>query len=127
MLGLALLGYTKPLASRFVGAFLVTAAGSANTPMNLTWQSNNIRGQWKRALTSALSIGAGGIGGIIGGTVFRTQDAPTYHPGVIATMLANSLMIAVCLLLILKYIKANRRVEAGGKPIEGLDSFKYTL
>ncbi|KAH0836099.1 phthalate transporter [Fonsecaea pedrosoi] len=126
ILGLGLLGYTHAVASRLVGAFLVTAAGSANIPAALAWQANNVRGHWKRALTSAMAVGAGGIGGIVGGTVFRTEDAPTYHPGIIATLVANSLMILVCALLNIKFYRANRRAEAGGKPIEGLASFRYT-
>lgn len=42
---------------------------------------NNIVGQTKRAFTSALVIGAGGIGGIVASTVFRSVDAPGYRPG----------------------------------------------
>ncbi|KAF9894002.1 hypothetical protein FE257_008973 [Aspergillus nanangensis] len=125
--GLSLLGFTKPTASRFAGAFLATAAGSANLPATLTWQANNVRGQWKRALTSALSVGAGGVGGIVGGTVFRTDDAPDYRPGIIATLLANGLMIVISLLLVLKYHLANKRAAGGGKLIESLEGFRYTL
>lgn len=45
----------------------------------LTYQANNIRGQWKRALCSATLVGTGGIGGIIGSTIFRAQDKPGYR------------------------------------------------
>lgn len=127
MIGLCLLGFTTHTASRLVGAFIVTASGSSNLPSTLSWQSNNVRGQWKRALTSALSVGAGGIGGIIGGTVFRTQDAPDYQPGIIAALIANSLIIFISLLLVLKYHRANKRAEGGMGLIEGLESFRYTL
>lgn len=67
------------------------------------------------------------MGGIIGGTVFRTDDAPEYLPGIIATLVANGLLAIISLLLVWKYHRANKRVESGGKPIEGLDSFRYTL
>lgn len=95
-------------------------------PCILTYQANNIRGQWKRALASATLVGAGGIGGIVGSTVFRSQDAPGYIPGIIACLLANGLIIAIVLLLDFKFWRANKRVDAGGKPIEGLPGFKYT-
>ncbi|KAL3484695.1 major facilitator superfamily domain-containing protein [Aspergillus germanicus] len=127
VIGLSLLGFTTPTASRLVGAFLTTAAGSANLPSTLAWQANNIRGQWKRALTSALSVGAGGIGGIIGGTVFRTEDAPGYRPGIITTLLANGLMVVITLAMVVKYHRANRRAESMGEVIEGLEGFRYTL
>ncbi|KAF4548224.1 High-affinity nicotinic acid transporter-like protein 2 [Elsinoe fawcettii] len=127
LLGLGLLGYTKNVGVRYFGVFLATAGCNANIPAVLTWQANNIRGQWKRALCSATLVGAGGIGGIIGSTVFREQDKPHYHPGMMATMIASALIIVISLLLDLKFIRANRRVDAGGKPIEGLVGFKYTL
>jgi hypothetical protein len=48
----------------------------------MTWQANNIRGQWKRALCSATLVMSGGLGAIVGSTVFRSQDAPSYRPGI---------------------------------------------
>lgn len=92
-----------------------------------TSRSNNIRGQWKRALTSATLVGGGSIGGIFGTTVFRAKDAPGYRPGLMATMLANAVCVLIVAALMFKFHRANKRVDAGGKPIEGLVGFKYTL
>lgn len=74
-------------------------SGNANVPCILTYQANNIRSQWKRALCSATLVGTGGIGGIIGSTVFRSQDAPAYLPGMYAAMIANALIIVITLAL----------------------------
>ena len=49
-------------------------------------QANNIRGQWKRAFCSATLTGMGGIGGVAGSLVFRSQDRPEYLPGMVATI-----------------------------------------
>lgn len=95
-------------------------------PCVLTYQANNIRGQWKRALASATLVGSGGIGGIIGSTVFRSQDNPEYVPGIIATLIANGTIILVVLLLDWKFYRANKRAAAGGKPVAGLEGFRYT-
>ncbi|KAL4789437.1 major facilitator superfamily domain-containing protein [Aspergillus venezuelensis] len=127
LLGLGLLGYVDSPAPRYFGVFLATIAGNANCPALVSWQSNNIRGQWKRALTSATLIGGGSIGGILGTTVFRAQDAPDYIPGLLTTMLANAIIIVLVGALTLKFHRANKRVDAGGKAIEGLAGFKYTL
>lgn len=127
LLGLALLGFVKNVGVRYFGVFLATSAANANVPCVLTWQANNIRGQWKRALCSATLVGAGGIGGIIGGTVFREQDAPHYIPGITACMLAAGLIIVIALALDFKFTRANRRAASGGKVIEGLAGFRYTL
>jgi hypothetical protein len=72
-------------------------------------------------------VGAGGVGGIIGGTVFRTQDAPNYVPGITACMIAAGLIIVTTLLLNLKFWLANKRADRGEKIIEGLEGFRYTL
>jgi kynureninase len=42
---------------------------------------NNVVGQTKRAFTSALVIGFGGIGGIVASLSFRTKDIPYYRSG----------------------------------------------
>ena len=127
LIGLPMLGFSKNVGVRYFGVFLATTAANANVPCVLTWQANNIRGQWKRAFCSATLVGFGGIGGIIGSTVFREQDKPGYIPGIIACIVASVLIIVVSLLMDLKFTLANKRVANGGKPIEGLQGFKYTL
>jgi hypothetical protein len=67
------------------------------------------------------------IGGIIGTTVFRAKDAPNYRPGMLACLLANALIVLIVIALSFKFHRANKRVDAGGKAIEGLPGFKYTL
>merc|ERR1712070_1150484 len=66
IVGLALLGFTENNGARYFGVFLATISANSNIPCILTYQANNIRGQWKRALASATLVGAGGIGGIVG-------------------------------------------------------------
>jgi len=127
ILGLALLGFTKNVGLRYFGVFLATTSANSNVPCILTFQANNIRGQWKRALCSATLVGAGGIGGIVGSTVFRSQDKPAYRPGMYATILASALIVVITAALDWKFARANKRAAAGGKAIEGLPGFRYTL
>lgn len=44
-----------------------------------------------------------------------------------ATILASCLVVVITLLLSLKFHRANKRAAAGGKIIEGLEGFRYTL
>jgi MFS family permease len=127
LIGLPLLGFVKNNGGRYFGVFLATICANANVPAVLTYQANNIRGQWKRAFCSATLVGAGGIGGIIGSTVFREMDAPGYRPGIEACMIANGLILIIVGVLTLKFGRANKRAEAGGKAIEGQEGFRYTL
>jgi len=44
-----------------------------------------------------------------------------------ATLIASSLVVIITSLLMLKFHLANKRAASGGKPIEGLEGFRYTL
>jgi hypothetical protein len=71
----------------------------------------------------------GGIGGIIGSLVFRSQDKPTYHPGLYATMTSQVIIVLIVGILSLTFIRANRRADRGQGVIEGAieRGFRYTL
>lgn len=126
LIGIPLLGFASSSSVRYFGVFLATTSCNANVPTILTFQANNIRGQWKRALASATLVGAGGIGGIVGSTVFREQDKPGYKPGMYACILASALIVVITCLLEFKFWRANKRAASGGKVIEGLPGFRYT-
>lgn len=84
IMGLALIGWTKNTGVRYFGVFLTTGGANASVPAAMTYQANNIRGQWKRGFASATFVAAGALGGIAGSLVFRTRDSPTFHPGLYA-------------------------------------------
>lgn len=86
LVGLPILGFAESGAVRYFGVFLATAGANANVPATMAYQANNIRGQWKRAFCSATLTGFGGIGGIAGSLIFRSQDAPAYVPGMIGVI-----------------------------------------
>lgn len=82
IVGLVVMTWSKSIGARYFGTFLVTAGVQANIPCAMAYQANNIRGQWTRAFGSATLVGFGGLGGISGSLIFRTQDAPKYLNGV---------------------------------------------
>ncbi|GAB1206000.1 hypothetical protein APSETT445_004681 [Aspergillus pseudonomiae] len=86
LVGISLMGLAKGNGVRYFGVFLVTGGVNASAPTALAYQAGNIRGQWKRAFASAMMIGMGGVGGIAGSLVFRSQDAPEYYPGIYANL-----------------------------------------
>jgi hypothetical protein len=71
LVGIPIMGWHPSPAVRYFGVFLVTAGANSNVPATMTYQANNIRGQWKRAFCSAIFVGFGGLGGISGSLVFR--------------------------------------------------------
>ncbi|KAB8259912.1 major facilitator superfamily domain-containing protein [Aspergillus pseudonomiae] len=125
--GLALLGWVASPGVQYFGAILVTSGSNANVPTNLAWQANNIRGKWKRSFCNALLIMGGGIGGIVGSLVFRSQDAPTYRPGIIASIVASVITMLISVVLMLRMRALNRKAATGGIVLEELAGFKYTL
>ena len=69
----------------------------------------------------------GGVGGIAGSTVFRSQDAPAYHPGIYAAIVANCLIIITVGLLSVHFFMSNKKARRGQKIIEGQQGFLYTI
>ncbi|EXJ68736.1 uncharacterized protein A1O5_08530 [Cladophialophora psammophila CBS 110553] len=126
-IGLPLMAFTKNNGSMYFGAFLSTVAVNANIPCIMAYQANNIRGHWKRAFSSALFVGMGGVGGIAGSLVFRSKDAPGYLPGIIACIVSQGIMIAILLVTSLIFMRQNRKADAGQVVIEGLPGFRYTI
>ena len=95
--------------------------------LNVCHQANNIRGQWKRAFCSALLVGFGGIGGIAGSLVFRSEDAPVYRPGIYAAIACNGLILVIVCVLTIYFRICNRKADLGLIIIEGMHGFRYTI
>ncbi|KAJ5641218.1 MFS general substrate transporter [Penicillium lividum] len=126
IIGLPLMGFTKGNASRLVGAFLTTMGANSNIPAAMAYQANNIRGQWKRAISSAIFVGLGASGGMTGSLVYRSQDSPTYHPGILTCVGLSGLIIVIVALLSTRFYMLNRKASRGELVIAGLPDFRYT-
>lgn len=118
IIGLPLMGWATDPRVRYLGIFFTTAGANSNVPAVMTYQANNIRGQWKRAFCSAILVGFGGIGGISGSLVFRNQDAPNYHPGLYACIACSLLSILIVAGLTLHFRIENAKAERGEKELE---------
>ncbi|CBF71440.1 hypothetical protein AN6778.2 [Aspergillus nidulans FGSC A4] len=127
LIGLPIMGFAKSAAVRYFGVFLTTAGANANIPASMAYQANNIRGQWTRAFASATLVAFGGIGGIAGSLVFRSQDAPEYIPGIWAVIACQLCLLIVVGALSLYFWICNRKADRGEKIIEGSPDFRYTL
>jgi len=127
IVGLALVGFHSNSKVRYFGVFFATAGANANVPVCMAYQANNIRGQWKRAFCSATLVGFGSLGGIVGSTVFRSEDRPGYVPGI---SVAIGSQVVVCLAvaaLTLDFKRQNGKADRGEKVLEEGDaSFRYT-
>lgn len=84
----------------------------------MSYQANNIRGQWKRAFCSATLVGMGGVGGIAGGLIFRFQDAPSYRPGLYACIACCILTLIIVGLITLSSWRLNKKADRGEIELE---------
>lgn len=118
LIGLPIMGWANSAGVRYFGVFLVTAGANSNIPATMSYQANNIRGQWKRAFCSATLVGFGGIGGIAGSLVFRAQDAPDYRPGLYACIACCLLNICLVSVISVFFWRANKSADRGERVIE---------
>ncbi|KAI0857214.1 major facilitator superfamily domain-containing protein [Xylaria cubensis] len=131
LIGLPILGWHPDPKIRYLGSFLLVAGANSNVPATLAYQATNIRGQWKRAIGSAIMVGFGGIGGIAGSLVFRSQDNPEYRPGLWACIAVSLLNIILVGILSISFYFDNKKADRGEKELEADDEgfqpgFRYT-
>jgi len=127
LIGLPMLAYAEAVGARYFGCFLICAASNGGIPTVMAYQANNIRGQWKRAFASATLVGFGGLGGIAGSTVFRSQDAPQYIPGIWVCIGLNLLIVATTIMNTIIFRKQNAKADRGEVVLEDEPSFRYTI
>ncbi|KND89265.1 putative transporter [Tolypocladium ophioglossoides CBS 100239] len=132
LIGLPIMGWHRNAGVRYFGVFLLTAGANSNIPATMSFQANNVRGQWKRAFCSASLVGFGGIGGIIGSLVFRDEDKATgYKPGMYTCIACSLLSVILVLLCDWEFYRQNKRADQG-KSLEphdedaAPDDFRYT-
>ncbi|KAI5460756.1 putative phthalate transporter [Mariannaea sp. PMI_226] len=119
LIGLPIMGWHPHAAVRYFGVFLVAAGANSNVPASLSFQANNVRGQWKRAFCSATLVGFGGIGGIAGSLVFRDQDrASGYKPGFYACIACSLLTVGLVIICDLDFYRQNKLADHGLKNLE---------
>ncbi|ORY16613.1 major facilitator superfamily domain-containing protein [Clohesyomyces aquaticus] len=132
LIGLPIMGFHSNANVRYFGVFLTTAGANSNVPAAMAYQANNIRGQWKRAFCSATLVGFGGVGGIAGSLIFRTQDAPSYHPGLYACIACCLLTLIIVAITTLVFLRQNKRAARGEIELEDSEEdhqkgFRYTI
>lgn len=122
LIGLPIMGWAASTNVRYFGVFLVTAGANSNIPAVMSFQANNVRGQWKRAFCSATLVGFGGIGGIAGSLVFRDQDKLTgYKPGMYTCIACCLLTCILVCILDISFKKQNKAADRGEKVLEAHD------
>jgi len=126
--GLFVTAYAKSAGARYFGLYFVNAGSAGCIPGVLAYSANNVISQSKRAVSTAIIIAFGGIGGIFATTVFREQDYPKYVPGLWATIGCQFLMLSCLALMTWHFRSQNKKLKDGKvNQLEGRAGFYYTL
>ncbi|GAA6035417.1 hypothetical protein JCM8097_000245 [Rhodosporidiobolus ruineniae] len=102
-----------PQGVKFFGLFLIAMGAYGGLPTTVTWLSNNLSGQTKRAVGSAFQIGIGNLAALASTNVYRTQDKPHYYlgHGVVLGFVALGLVCAPLYAYLLKRENARKAAE----------------
>ncbi|KAL2429095.1 MFS transporter prlL [Exophiala dermatitidis] len=126
IVGLLIILYAKPPGVRYFGIYLATFGTQANVPGTLTYGQSQTADVRKKGVVAAAMISIGAAGGITGSTIFRSQDAPQYLPGMWATISMQMLYSTVTILLSIYLRRQNRLADEGKRPaLEGVEGFRY--
>ncbi|CAG8649738.1 14830_t:CDS:10 [Cetraspora pellucida] len=108
---ISIIGYTlliihsNSIALKYTGVCIVGLGIFACIPISLTWLTNNLAGDSKCAVGSAMVIAWGNIGGVVSAQIYKSSDAPTYLTG---HSVALSLLVFAVILSIIQYFFLNR-------------------
>ncbi|KAF9255210.1 MFS general substrate transporter, partial [Marasmius fiardii PR-910] len=114
---LCLIGFSINIADvphgvKYFGTFLVVTGSYAGFPGIVAWLSNNLSGQYKRAVGMALQVGIGNFSGAIASNVYRDRDKPRFIVGHgIELMLVGMGLITVPF-VVLTYHRINNKKRA---------------
>ncbi|KAF2018172.1 MFS general substrate transporter [Aaosphaeria arxii CBS 175.79] len=126
IVGLLIILYAGPPGVRYFGLYLAIWGTQANIPGTLAYGQNQTAKPEKKGVVAAAMISVGAAGGICGSTIFRSQDAPMYLPGMWATISMQILHIILTFCMSLYFKRQNKLADEGHRPaLEGVEGFRY--
>lgn len=104
-----------PVGARYFALYAITCGGYIAQPITLVFLANNVSGHYKRAVSSAMQISLGNIGGIIASNIYLPHQAPEYPTG-FGTGLGFIWLTAVSACAMLAWVmRENRLRDRGGR------------
>lgn len=82
----------------YMAVFFVTTGCYVVQPVAIVWMANNVSGHYKRAISLAIQVGFGNIGGIVASNIFNKKYGPHFTIGyavALAMMLFCGIMSTV--------------------------------
>lgn len=107
----------------YLAMFFVATSLFPTTPSIVCWMSNNLSGQWKRAIGMALTFTGGNlIGGVVGSNIFLARESPTFHTAyyIMVAIFGAGVFIATFKLWLLSTTNKKRDMLVGSMSEEEL-------
>lgn len=127
IVGFILMGWGPNTGGKLTGVFFSMTGIQCIIPTVFTFMSNNLVSVRDRRVGIATQIVLGAVGGIIGSQIFRTQDAPTYRPGLYAAIGLTAAFMVHTAAMAEYYRRQNKKADDGVLIIDGVVGFRYTL
>ncbi|KAL2853925.1 major facilitator superfamily domain-containing protein [Aspergillus pseudoustus] len=126
IIGLLITLYAVPPGVRYFGTFLAVFGTQANVPATLAYGQNQTAQPTRKGVVSAAMIAVGAAGGVTGSTIFRSQDAPMYLPGMWSTI-TMQMLYTVGTFCMSMYLRHRNRLADEGQvsELEGVEGFRY--
>ena len=126
VLGLCLTRWGPNTGSQYLGLFFIIGGAQGTGPTVISFAQNNAPTRIKRSVSSGLQLSFGALGGIIGSTVFRSQDAPSYTPGIIVVLCGVVAIACLSIFMGVYLTQQNKLRKETGVVLEGQRDFEYT-
>ena len=94
----------------YLAMFFIATSLFPVTPSVVCWVSNNLSGQWKRAVGMALTFTGGNlVGGVVGSNIFLARESPDFHTAyyIMVAIFGGGILIATFKLWLL--VTTNRK------------------
>lgn len=98
---------------RYLATFFVLIGVYVTQPLSIVWLTNNMGGHYKRSFGTAMQIGIGNIGGIIGSNIYLTAQAPKYHTGYSTALGMMWLCGLMCTIFYFGMMAENKKRDRG--------------
>ncbi|KAL1918917.1 uncharacterized protein VTP21DRAFT_2298 [Calcarisporiella thermophila] len=111
VLGYVLLATLTSTAGLYTSLYIVALGFYPVIPVSISWLTNNIAGDTKRGVASAMMISfANLLGGLLGSQLYREQDKPRYVLGhaINAGFMSAVFLFSVVLYFVLRKMNENR-------------------
>ena len=88
----------------YIGALFACIGIFTSNALVPSWMTNNIAGQTKRAVVTAMVIACGSLGGALSGQIYREKDSPYYCRGhsIVCGIMCCNFVLVLSLKLLLK-------------------------